>query len=167
MLVKQIILQSGIVGAIAALALLCTSCQTTPAGKKTASGWSENKGNRSKSKAEKEQRENGERPLAEAMQIPIGTVHMVDQDGKFVLIRSSRTTSVDPDTQIITYGPDATMSSHLKISPARKGAYLTADLVDGIPSVGDMVMIVHTIRKPSPAGFGEDESGSIQVQVLE
>ena len=72
---------------------------------------------------------------------------MVDQDGKFVLIKSSRAASVDPDTQIISYGPNAVMSSHLKVSPARKGAYLTADMVDGVPSVGDMVMMVHSIQK--------------------
>lgn len=105
-------------------------------------------------------------PCARALQIPIGTVHMVDQGGQFVLIKSSRTTELEPDAQIISYGPDARMSSHLKASPARKGAFLTADLVDGLPSVGDLVMVVQSMsRKP-----GEDgESGFVDsdIQVLE
>ena len=104
-------------------------------------------------------------PSAQALQIPIGTVHMVDQVGKFILIKSSRTTSLEPDAQIIAYGPNAQMSSHLKASPARKGAYLTADLIEGIPSVGDMVMMVKSMSKPAE-GAAPGSTGS-NVQVLE
>ena len=104
-------------------------------------------------------------PSASAMQIPIGTIHHVDREGKFALIKSSRTTRLDPDTQLFSYGPDARMSSHLKISPARKGSFLTADFVDGVPSVGDMVMRVHTTNSTNKAE--EKKAGTPDVQVLE
>jgi len=104
-------------------------------------------------------------PAAQALQIPIGTVHMVDEGGKFILIKSSRSTELEPGSQIIAYGTDARMSSHLKACPARKGAYLAADMIEGVPSIGDMVMMVKTLTEP--AGKDQPVVAGAAPQVLE
>jgi hypothetical protein len=98
------------------------------------------------------------------MRVPIGTVHLVDKAGKFALIKSSRTTNLEPETKIFTYNSDARLSAELKVSPARKSTYLTADFVEGIPSVGDLVMMIHTHNPPQPSGAENPQSAA---QVLE
>lgn len=100
---------------------------------------------------------------AQSMRVPIGTVHMVDQAGKFALIKSTRTASLEPETKIFTYSPDARMSSELKVSPARKGSYLTADFVEGIPAVGETVMMEHTIQKTPQTTAGQTPPSDVQV----
>ena len=106
---------------------------------------------------------------AQAMQIPIGTIHLVDEVGEFVLIKSSRTTTLEEGTEIFTYGPDARMTSRLKASPARKGAYLTADIESGLPASGDMAMMLHSLRSSSQSSQKLKPGGtpSGEVQVLE
>ncbi|MDF1753254.1 MAG: hypothetical protein P1U89_10800 [Verrucomicrobiales bacterium] len=134
-----------------------TGCKTTPAAK-FAEGKDKKAAQNQKAEPEKKL------PVAQSFQISIGTVHMVDQVGKFVLVKSNRATSLEPGTEIVSYGPDSRVTSNLKVSPARKGAYLTADLVQGTPSVGDIVMMVHsTGNAPEPTGVAGLESGNVQV----
>lgn len=151
-----------LISAITMLSIfVLTGCKTTPTGKfadtKSING------------ANPDGNQPGEQalPSAHSMRIPIGTVHMVDEKGKFVLIKSSKATSIDPETRIMAYRPDASVSSNLKVSPARKGAYLTADLVDGMPAVGDMVVMIQTINKNPASPDGNQQGGTADVQVLE
>lgn len=100
------------------------------------------------------------------MKVPVGKIHLVSPDGDFVLIRSSRFLPVEPETGLTVHGDSGIESARLKVSPARKGAFLTADILSGIPTVGDTVMMDY-ITKPLAAGedpFGGDDDA---IQVLE
>jgi len=94
----------------------------------------------------------------------IGTVHMVDHTHDFLLIRSSRNTSIEYGTPLISQRPSGRQSAELKLSPERKGAFLVADIVKGSPDVGDIVKLV---------GATDGQSGGVvpiandEVQVLE
>ena len=94
----------------------------------------------------------------------IGTVHMVDHTHDFLLIRSSRNTSIQYGAPLISQSPDGKQSAELKLSPERKGAFLVADIVKGSPDVGDIVKMT---------GATDAQSGGVvpilndEVQVLE
>ena len=94
----------------------------------------------------------------------IGTVHMVDHAHDFLLIRSSRNTSIQYGTPLISQRPNGRQSAELKLSPERKGAFLVADIVKGSPDVGDQVKLV---------GATDVQTGGVvpivddEVQVLE
>lgn len=83
-------------------------------------------------------------------QLPVGTIHMVDPQGKYVLIQSSRFLPVEPGASITTVSVDGIETSELKVSPARKGQFLTADIMSGRPGVGDRAVMVHLPKVPSP-----------------
>src|SRR6056297_1884116 len=68
------------------------------------------------------------------MKIPVGSIHAVDPEGRFVLIRSSRTFEVESGTQMTSYADDGTVTGIFEVSPARKGAFLTADILQGSPT---------------------------------
>ncbi|MEX2580651.1 MAG: hypothetical protein WD342_16460 [Verrucomicrobiales bacterium] len=102
------------------------------------------------------------------MKIPVGTIHMVDPAGRFVLIRSSRTFQVEAGSAMTSYESGGAATARFQVSPARKGAFLTADIVDGAPEKGEQVLMDY--RQPSAASPGDVppgvDSGS-EVQVLE
>tara|TARA_R110000850_G_scaffold17996_12_gene54620 strand:- start:2631 stop:3089 length:459 start_codon:yes stop_codon:yes gene_type:complete len=101
------------------------------------------------------------------MKIPLGAVQMVDSEGHFVLIQSSRFIPVEPETTIVTVGSDGVVTAELIISPARKGQFLTADITSGHPKVGDRAIMDYTpkVREPTrdESPIGEDD----EIQVLE
>lgn len=104
-----------------------------------------------------------------AMKIPVGTIHHVDAEGGFVLIRSSRLLQIEPDTLITVFGNQGETTATLKVSPARKGQFLTADILSGTPLVGQQTAMDYA--KPTPAdpaagGVPSQGSGS-EIQVLE
>ncbi|MDF1813342.1 MAG: hypothetical protein P1V20_14180 [Verrucomicrobiales bacterium] len=136
-------------------------CNTAPAGLLAPPG----KVKKAIKKADKEATEDDRKlPLAQSMQVPIGTVHMIDKPGKFVLIKSNRTTVLEPDTEVKAYRQDSSVSASLKVSPARKGSYLTADLIEGMPSVGDIVMMVYSVNaKPGEKADGTQSQSDVQV----
>ncbi len=101
-------------------------------------------------------------PAAGAIQIPVGTVHLVNSEENFCLIKSNQVAEVEPDTRLYVYGSDAKLSSLIKVTPARKGSFITADLMEGVPSEGDMVMMIHTMKDPDDTSGDEEE-----MQVLE
>lgn len=97
--------------------------------------------------------------------IPIGTIHLVDTEGGFVLIRSSRFLDVRPDQELIVTGSDGSETGRLRASAARKGSFLTADLLHGSPQAGNHVLMEHR-----PAAAEERRSGQPdrdEIQVLE
>lgn len=145
------------------LAFGVIGCGTTPASK-----LAHPKTDKAKKKqgSDKQSSDKKPGPAAQSFKIPIGVIHMVDKSGKFVLIKSNRATTLEPESSIMSYGPDAKISSQLRVSPARKGPYLTADFVEGTPSVGDMVMMIHTTtaQKQSTDGSASPDS---DIQVLE
>lgn len=120
----------------------------------------------------KKDKEQHDPPEMTPTQLPVGTVHMVDPAGKFVLIQSSRFLPIEPETAITTVSSNGVETSQLKVSPARKGQFLTADIVSGRPGVGDRAVALHVPKVTDPAmapfspnaggGGGDDE-----IQVLE
>ena len=86
-------------------------------------------------------------------QLPIGSVHLVHEEAKFLLIRSSRTTSVAPEAELLTYDAGGRPTGKLKLSPERKSGFLTADIVEGRPQTGDrVVMFGHSPGPVAPVG---------------
>jgi hypothetical protein len=87
-------------------------------------------------------------------------VQHVDEAARFILIRSSRGFQIDPGTILTVHGNHAEPSSTVKVSPARKGSFLTADFVEGTPKTGQTVTIAYAppgIPAPVPvAPSGSD-----------
>ena len=139
--------------AIGSCLILFSSCKTLQLGKKS---------------EEKKAAEAGATREADAMsgpmKIPVGNVH---GDGGFVLIRSSRAASVDPGTNIYSYGPGGMQTATLQVSAARKSSFLTADIVSGNPMRGDNVVMDFTLRKKAPEGPNMVPGGDSDIQVLE
>lgn len=94
----------------------------------------------------------------------VGIVHMVDHTHDFLLIRSSRNTTIQYGTPLISQSPNGKQSAELKLSPERKGAFLVADIIKGSPDVGDQVKLV---------GASDAQTGAVvpivddEVQILE
>jgi len=99
---------------------------------------------------------------AAPMKLPVGPVHFVHPDGEFVLIRSGSRMAIQEGQEITTYAPDGRPSARLTVSPARKGPFLVADIVEGVPSVGDQALVVHSLQRELAGSSDENE-----VQVLE
>lgn len=118
---------------------------------------------------QKKRDKNAQTSIAErvgSMQIPIGTVHLVNGAGKFVLIRSSRALKIEPGTMINIIGPGGAPVASAQVSPARRGQFLTADILSGIPVTGNQVLMNHTAKDPESAAEPGATPGS-DIQVLE
>ncbi|MEC5127587.1 hypothetical protein VSU19_12545 [Verrucomicrobiales bacterium BCK34] len=99
-----------------------------------------------------------------SMQIPIGTVHLVNDGGKFVLIRSSRALKIEPGTMIDIIGPGGAPVASAQVSPARRGQFLTADILSGVPATGNQVLMNYTAQEPEgPSVPGAAPGGDIQI----
>ncbi len=100
--------------------------------------------------------------------LPVGIVHHVDPGGGFVLVRSSRSFRIEPGTVLTVRGEQGETTARLEVGPARKGAFLTADILDGAPEAGRHVTLDYA---PAPfegggaSALGTD--GPDAVQVLE
>ncbi len=79
--------------------------------------------------------------------LPVGVVQHVDEAARFILIRSSRGFQIEPGTILTVHGNQSQPTATVKVSPARKDAFLTADLVEGAPKPGQTVTMAY-----APAG---------------
>lgn len=111
----------------------------------------------------------GGEEVARGTTLPVGVVQHVDADARFVLIRSSRGFQIEPGTILTIRGNRGEGVATVKVSPARKGAFLTADFVEGIPSTGQTATLEH--RPPAASGgadpFVPAASDAGAVQILE
>lgn len=139
-------------------AILCTGiagCRTLP--------WPKDK---EKGAATDEPESPAPRP---ATTLPVGTVHLVDENAGFVLIRSSRVLQIEPGTMLQVHGNQGEVVATLEVSPARKGSFLTGDLRWGAPKKGQQVTMDYL---PPAAGSQEaapfpSASDPNAIQVLE
>jgi len=100
--------------------------------------------------------------------LPIGVVQHVDESARFVLIRSSRTFQIEPETLLTIRGSQGEPIATVKVSPARKGSFLTADFVEGTPKIGQSATMESTPRKQSPSAPGAPVPAAAEgIQVLE
>lgn len=108
-------------------------------------------------------------PASSSGKLPIGVIELVDGGGGFVLIKSSRMVAIEPESILDVVGDGGVVIAQVKVSPARKGQFLTADIVSGMPVKGQSVLSIYqtvssveSAQKVSgPPGTGDD------IQVLE
>jgi hypothetical protein len=108
-------------------------------------------------------------PAINSGKLPIGVVELVDGGGGFVLIKSSRMVAIEPESILDVIGDGGVVVAQVKISPARKGQFLTADIVSGMPVKGQSVLSTYQTSSPvesAPGGGGSPGPGG-DIQVLE
>jgi len=110
---------------------------------------------------DREKEEEAVSGVPSAIKLPVGTVHLVDAEEGFVLVRSSRFLEVEPERELIVTDLSGQESARLRVSPARKGTLLTADILAGKPEVGQHVLMEQSTRD------SEIEDSDDEVQVLE
>ena len=69
----------------------------------------------------------------------IGTIEMVNPEQNYVLINCPQRLNIPTGTEIVAQGADGTKAT-LKVTPERKGNYITADITEGEPKVQDLVL---------------------------
>jgi len=95
--------------------------------------------------------------------LPVGVIHHVDEAAGFVLIRSSRSLQLEPGTILTVHGGQGVESATVKVSPARKGSFLTADIVGGVPKRGEQTTMQYSSQSIEAPPMGAPESNEIQV----
>lgn len=69
----------------------------------------------------------------------IGVIELVNPEQNYVLINCEQRLAIPPGTEILAQNPDGS-KVRLKVSPERKGNYITADITEGVPQVRDLVL---------------------------
>lgn len=69
----------------------------------------------------------------------IGVIEMVNPEQRFVLVRTQGKITVPPGQEITAMDATGT-TTKLKVSPEKKQDFLIADIVDGSPRVGNVVL---------------------------
>ncbi len=78
----------------------------------------------------------------------IGVVEMVNPEQRFVLIRTESRMSVAVGQEVTAVDAQGT-ESKLKVTPEKKPHYLTADIVEGDPKTGSLVMVRRSKDDPA------------------
>jgi hypothetical protein len=106
-------------------------------------------------------------PPAPPLTLPVGLVHHVDEPARFVLIRSSKGLKIEPETILTIHGDQGETVARVKVSPARKESFLTADFLDGLPRKGQQVTMEYQRTTPSnspaEATLGVEDPDAVQV----
>lgn len=106
-------------------------------------------------------------PPSPPMTLPVGLVHHVDETARFVLIRSSRGLQLDSGTVLTIHGNQGQLAARVEVSPARKGAFLAADFLDGLPEKGQQVTMEYQGptpgNSPAAAALGPEDADAVQV----
>lgn len=69
----------------------------------------------------------------------IGVVELINPEQNYVLINCEQRLAIPAGTEIIAQNPNGSKAK-LKVSPERKGNYITADITEGTPHVHDLVL---------------------------
>lgn len=112
---------------------------------------------------------NSSSETARSTTLPVGLVQHVSPEGDFILIRSSRLIQVEPGTILTVYGESGQAVGHVRVSPERKGSFLTADIVDGTIRNGNQVTMDYTPPSKTEEGISNASDGGSgrDVQILE
>ncbi len=96
----------------------------------------------------------------------IGVVESVNPEQQFVLVRMEQKMNIAAGTKLETRSPNG-LYSQLVAGPERKLNFLAADIVQGAPHAGDLVVISRVVVEPSsdkpaaPGGKPEPANGPI------
>ncbi len=69
----------------------------------------------------------------------VGVIELVNPEQSYVLINCEQRLNIPAGTELIAQTADGSKSK-LKVSPERKGNYITADITEGTPQVRDLVL---------------------------
>ncbi len=79
----------------------------------------------------------------------IGVIELVNPEQNYVLINCEQRVDIPPGTEIISQGANGT-DAKLRVTPERKGNYITADITQGTPQLRDLV-VYKVVRGEAPA----------------
>jgi hypothetical protein len=77
----------------------------------------------------------------------IGVIELVNPEQNYVLINCEHRVDIPAGTEIISQGINGT-DAKLKVTPERKGNYITADITQGTPQLRDLV--VYQVKRDAP-----------------
>ncbi len=86
----------------------------------------------------------------------LGTIRVIGAHGNFVLIEtpSAAATAAVPSGYLLHCHPPGTetgsSSADLRVSPERRQPFLVADVLSGVPTLGDVVYLAKEVATPSP-----------------
>ncbi len=83
----------------------------------------------------------------------IGIVESVNPEQKFVLIRTELRIAVTPGTVLESHAMNGAKAS-LVVTPERKMNFLSADVREGVPAAGDVVVLPAHSTAPAPVPAG-------------
>ncbi|WP_395715393.1 hypothetical protein [Prosthecobacter sp.] len=69
----------------------------------------------------------------------VGVIELVNPEQNYVLINCEQRLNIPAGTEIVAQSTDGTKTK-LKVSPERKGNYITADITEGAPQIRDLVL---------------------------
>lgn len=97
-----------------------------------------------------------------------GVIHLVNDRGHFVLVKSisGGRLNVAENTVWMSYDSNGKPSAKLKVSAERKGLFVVADIVEGIPNRGDSV-VLHGLMDKEGKIKTVTKSGGEEKQILE
>ena len=80
----------------------------------------------------------------------IGMIEMVNPEQNYVLIRCEQMPNLGTGTELISVSADG-KKTKLKLSPERKGHYITADIKEGRPTINSLVLLpAGVVLPPAP-----------------
>jgi hypothetical protein len=80
----------------------------------------------------------------------VGVVESVNPEQKFVLVRTDMRLMVAPGTKLETRSQAGAQAS-LTVTPERKMNFLSADITEGSPAAGDIVIMPAGAAVPTPS----------------
>ncbi len=93
----------------------------------------------------------GDKKIGEAK--VIGVIELVNPEQNYVLINCEQRVDIPAGTEIISQGVNGS-DARLKVTPERKGNYITADITQGMPQLKDLV--VYQV-KPGESQLGQQQ----------
>ncbi len=80
----------------------------------------------------------------------IGMIEMVNPEQNYVLIRCEQMPNLGTGTELISVSADG-KKTKLRLSPERKGHYITADIKEGRPTINSLVLLpAGVVLPPAP-----------------
>lgn len=89
----------------------------------------------------------------------IGVIELVNPEQNYVLINCEHRVDIPAGTEIISQGVNGT-DAKLRVTPERKGNYITADITQGTPQLRDLVLF-QVKRDAAPPATTVTASGAI------